>query len=84
MSIESLAVVIAALLVGTLGKAITGFGLPLFAVPAMAAFIDVQTAVVVMVLPSTLSNVWADVDLPAQRGGDSRSVGGASAAALRV
>ncbi|MCY4549425.1 MAG: sulfite exporter TauE/SafE family protein [Defluviicoccus sp.] len=58
MSIESLAVVIAALLVGTLGKAITGFGLPLFAVPAMAAFIDVQTAVVVMVLPSTLSNVW--------------------------
>lgn len=58
MSIESLAVVIAALLVGTLGKAITGFGLPLLAVPAMAAFIDVQTAVVVMVLPSTLSNVW--------------------------
>ncbi|MDE0333834.1 MAG: sulfite exporter TauE/SafE family protein [Defluviicoccus sp.] len=58
MSIESLAVVIAALLVGTLGKAITGFGLPLFAVPAMAAFIDVQTAVVVMVLPSTISNVW--------------------------
>ena len=58
MSIESLAVVIAALLLGTLGKAITGFGLPLFAVPAMAAFIDVQTAVVVMVLPSTLSNAW--------------------------
>ena len=58
MSIESLAVVIAALLVGTLGKAITGFGLPLIAVPAMAAFIDVQTAVVVMVLPSTMSNVW--------------------------
>ena len=65
MSIESLAVVIAALLVGTLGKAITGFGLPLFAVPAMAAFIDVQTAVVVMVLPSTLSNVWL-MDLPAR------------------
>ena len=58
MSIESLAVVIAALIVGTLGKAIAGFGLPLFAVPAIAAFIDVQTAVVVMVLPSTVSNVW--------------------------
>ena len=58
MPMESVAIVVVALLVGTLGKAITGFGLPLIAVPAMAAFIDVQTAVVVMVLPSTLSNAW--------------------------
>lgn len=58
MSVASLLVVVAALLIGTIGKAITGFGLPLIAIPVMAAFIDVETAVVIMVFPSTLSNVW--------------------------
>lgn len=58
MAIESLVVIVAALLLGTIGKAITGFGLPLLAVPVMAVFIDVQTAVVVMTLPATVSNVW--------------------------
>jgi len=58
MSVESIVVAVAALLIGTIGKAITGFGLPLIAIPVMAAFIDVETAVVIMVFPSTLSNVW--------------------------
>lgn len=58
MNVESLVVIIAALLIGTIGKAVTGFGLPLIAIPVMAAFINVETAVVVMVFPSTLSNIW--------------------------
>lgn len=57
MSVESLIVIVAALLVGSIGKAITGFGLPLIAIPVMASFIGVETAVVVLVIPSTYSNV---------------------------
>ena len=43
MPVESLIVVVAALALGAVGKAITGFGLPLVAVPVMAAFIGVET-----------------------------------------
>lgn len=57
MSVESLIVIVAALLIGSIGKAITGFGLPLIAIPVMAVFIGVETAVVVMVIPATYSNV---------------------------
>ena len=57
MSVDSLIVVVAALAIGSIGKAITGFGLPLVAVPVMAAFIGVETAVVVMVIPSGYSNL---------------------------
>ncbi len=57
MPVESLIVVVAALALGAVGKAITGFGLPLVAVPVMAAFIGVETAVVVMVIPSGYSNL---------------------------
>ena len=58
MSIESIIVIVVALAVGAIGKAITGFGLPLVAVPVMAVFIGVESAVVIMVLPSTLTNIW--------------------------
>ena len=58
MSVESIIVIFIALAVGSIGKAITGFGLPLIAIPVAAAFIDVETAVVVMVIPSSLTNLW--------------------------
>ena len=58
MSYESLAIIFVALAIGSVGKAAIGFGLPLIAVPVMAAFIGVQHAVVVMVIPATASNVW--------------------------
>ena len=56
MSAESIIVIVAALLVGTVSKVITGFGLPLIAVPVMATFIGVETSVVVMVAPILYSN----------------------------
>lgn len=58
MSIESIAIMFLALAVGAFGKAITGFGLPLIAIPFMAAFMGVEQAVVVMVIPATLTNLW--------------------------
>lgn len=58
MSIESILVIVVALAVGSIGKAITGFGLPLVAIPVIAVFIGVETAVVIMVIPSTLTNLW--------------------------
>ncbi len=57
MTADSLIVIVAALLIGSIGKAITGFGLPLIAIPVMAVFIGVETAVVVMVIPTGYSNV---------------------------
>ena len=57
MSAVSLIVIVAALLVGSIGKAITGFGLPLIAIPVMAVFLGVETAVVAMVIPAGYSNV---------------------------
>lgn len=58
MSIESIVIMFVALAVGSFGKAITGFGLPLIAIPFMAAFMGVEQAVVVMVIPATLTNLW--------------------------
>lgn len=69
MSLESLIVIFVALAIGSLGKAITGFGLPLVAIPVMAAFLGVETAVVVMVIPSTLSNIWLMWEHRATAGG---------------
>lgn len=45
-------------LFGSLAKAVTGFGLPLIAVPVTAAFLGVEAAVVILTVPSTVSNVW--------------------------
>ncbi len=58
MSYEALAIIVVALALGTIGKAITGFGLPLFAIPVMAPFFGVEHSVVVMIIPATVTNVW--------------------------
>lgn len=50
--------VVLAVAVGALVKGITGLGLPLLAVPVMAAFLGVEHAVVVMAIPGVVSNVW--------------------------
>jgi len=39
-------------------KGATGMGTPVIAVPVMAAFVDVKLAVVVMVIPNLVTNVW--------------------------
>jgi len=51
-------IVFAALAIGSISKAITGLGLPLIAVPIMAIWLGVETAVVVMALPTVITNLW--------------------------
>lgn len=58
MSIETVALIMLALVAGALAKGATGLGLPLIAVPVMAGFIGVEHAVVVMVLPLLVTNAW--------------------------
>ncbi|MGE0745198.1 MAG: TSUP family transporter [Rhodospirillales bacterium] len=51
-------VIFAAILFGTLAKAVGGIGLPLIAVPVMATFVGVQHAVVVIMFPTVATNIW--------------------------
>ncbi|MBT8099367.1 MAG: sulfite exporter TauE/SafE family protein, partial [Gammaproteobacteria bacterium] len=53
-----LAGVLLAISVGALLKGITGLGLPLFAVPAIATLRSVEEAVVLMIIPGIASNLW--------------------------
>ena len=57
MSGGELAIVLAAVIVGSVVKALTGMGLPLVVIPIAALFTDVQSAVVVIALPNLLANV---------------------------
>ncbi len=50
------AVVLAAVVVGAVVKAVTGMGLPLIAIPIASLFIEVETAVVVIAVPNMLAN----------------------------
>jgi uncharacterized membrane protein YfcA len=54
----SLAVIVAAVAVGALVKGVTGSGLPTIAIPVMASFLGVERAVVVMALPTVVTNSW--------------------------
>jgi uncharacterized membrane protein YfcA len=58
VSFETAAIIFAALLIGAVTKGITGFGLPMVAVPLLSALVGVERAVVVMVLPTFVSNGW--------------------------
>lgn len=69
MSYESIALIFAALALGSVGKVVTGFGLPLFGVPVIAPFLGVEHAVVVMIIPATVSNIWLMWEHRAERGG---------------
>lgn len=50
--------IILALFLGGILKGATGAGMPVIAVPVMAAFYDVRTAVIVLVIPNLLINLW--------------------------
>ncbi|MDH3747259.1 MAG: sulfite exporter TauE/SafE family protein [Gammaproteobacteria bacterium] len=50
--------ILIAISVGALLKGITGLGLPLFAVPALAMLSSVQEAVILMIIPGIASNLW--------------------------
>jgi uncharacterized membrane protein YfcA len=54
--------VLVAISLGALLKGMTGLGLPLFAVPALAIITSVEEAVVLMIFPSIGSNLWLVVN----------------------
>ncbi|MFB3078462.1 MAG: TSUP family transporter, partial [Lysobacterales bacterium] len=61
LSLTSSGLLAAALLaigIGALAKGITGVGLPILAVPALASLTSVEEAVVLMVLPGIAANGW--------------------------
>jgi hypothetical protein len=47
----------AALALGGFVKGVAGAGMPIVAIPVLASFLDVQSAVAVMVLPVIVTNV---------------------------
>jgi uncharacterized membrane protein YfcA len=51
-------IIFLALALGSVSKAITGLGLPLIAVPIMAIWLGVETAVVIMAFPTVVTNLW--------------------------
>ena len=55
---EAWAVIVVALAAGGLTKGMTGLGLPGIAVPIMAAFLGVEPAVMIMVMPTLITNLW--------------------------
>lgn len=50
--------VLLAISIGGLIKGLTGVGLPIFGVPALAAITSVEEAVVLMLFPSIDANLW--------------------------
>ena len=58
ISIWLFVIVLTAISLGALVKGMTGLGLPLIAVPAIASFTSVEEAVVLMIIPVIGSNLW--------------------------
>lgn len=57
-----IAFVLLAISLGALIKGMTGLGLPLFAVPAIATITSVEEAVILMIIPGIGANVWLVVN----------------------
>ena len=53
-----LVAILVAISLGSLLKGMTGLGLPLFAVPALATLTSVEEAVVLMIIPGIGANLW--------------------------
>jgi uncharacterized membrane protein YfcA len=51
-------IILVTIAMGATLKGITGLGLPMFAIPALAMFVPVEVAVIVMALPSLIANSW--------------------------
>lgn len=52
-----MALIFATIAVGAFIKGITGLGLPVFAIPVLAMFVPIDSAVVIMALPSLVANI---------------------------
>ena len=55
---SSLVIMFIGLFLGAVLKGATGAGLPVIAIPTIAAFYDVRVAVVLLVIPNFVTNVW--------------------------
>lgn len=51
-----LTIVLVAVVVGSVAKAVTGMGLPVIVIPIAALFVDIDDAVVIIALPNLLAN----------------------------
>ncbi len=58
MSGTELAIVLVAVVIGAIAKAVTGMGLPLIAIPIASLFVDVNDAIVVIAFPNVLANAY--------------------------
>jgi uncharacterized membrane protein YfcA len=58
ISMWLIAFVLLAISLGALFKGMTGLGLPLFAVPAIATITSVEEAVILMIIPGIGANIW--------------------------
>ena len=58
MSGTELAIVLVAVVIGAIAKAVTGMGLPLIAIPIASLFVDVNDAIVVIAFPNVLANAF--------------------------
>ncbi len=67
LALEELLIIAIALGVGGLAKGMTGLGLPMVAVPVLAGFLGVERAVMTMVLPILVLNIWLMWTLRDQR-----------------
>lgn len=58
MAFETLAVILAAIAIGSWAKGAFGIGLPIIAIPFLSTYLGVEHAIVVMTVPTFASNVW--------------------------
>lgn len=58
MEPSAYAIVIVAVVIGSVVKGATGTGLPTVAIPVMASFVGVTDAVVIMAIPTVVTNTW--------------------------
>jgi uncharacterized membrane protein YfcA len=56
--VQELAVIFTFFMLGGIMKGATGLGMPLFAVPATAAFFDVPFAIAMLMVPVLVTNLW--------------------------
>ena len=58
LELDTVLIMIVAISLGGLVKGMTGQGLPQIAIPVMATFLGVETAVVIMTVPGIVTNSW--------------------------
>lgn len=58
VELDALFIILLAMAVGGIVKGATGMGLPQVAIPVMATFLGVESAVVIMAIPGIVTNTW--------------------------